>query len=49
MFGEGEEQVEGTGACIYEAPSEAAVRKAAGANGIPVDTVTEVPVTLSPN
>lgn len=35
--------------CIYEAPSEAAVRKAAGANGIPVDTVTEVPVTLSPN
>jgi hypothetical protein len=35
--------------CIYEAPSEAAVRKAAGANGIPVDSVTEVPVTLSPN
>jgi hypothetical protein len=35
--------------CIYEAPSEAAVRKAAGANGIPLDTVTEVPVTLSPN
>jgi len=35
--------------CIYEAPSEAAVRKAADANGIPVDTVTEVPVTLSPN
>ncbi|HEY4444707.1 MAG TPA: DUF4242 domain-containing protein [Steroidobacteraceae bacterium] len=35
--------------CIYEAPSEAAVREAAGANGIPVDTVTEVPVTLSPN
>ena len=35
--------------CIYEAPSEAAVRKAADANDIPVDTVTEVPVTLSPN
>jgi hypothetical protein len=34
--------------CIYEAPSESAVRKAASANGIPVDTVTEVPVTLSP-
>src|SRR5258707_15554094 len=28
---------------------QAAVRKAADANGIPVDTVTEVPVTLSPN
>src|SRR5438876_11317113 len=35
--------------CIYEAPSEAAVREAATANNIPVDTVTEVPVTLSPN
>jgi hypothetical protein len=35
--------------CIYEAPNEAAVRKAAEANSIPVDTVTEVPVTLSPN
>jgi ABC-type sugar transport system substrate-binding protein len=35
--------------CIYEAPSEAAVRKAASANSIPVDSVTEVPVTLSPN
>lgn len=35
--------------CIYEAPSEAAVRKAATANKIPVDSVTEVPVTLSPN
>jgi hypothetical protein len=34
--------------CIYEAPSEAAVREAAKANAIPVDTVTEVPVTLSP-
>ena len=35
--------------CIYEGPSEAAVRKAATANNIPVDSVTEVPVTLSPN
>ena len=35
--------------CIYEAPSEAAIRDAAKANAIPVDTVTEVPVTLSPN
>ena len=34
--------------CVYEAPNEAAVRKAATANGIPVDSVTEVPVTLSP-
>jgi hypothetical protein len=34
--------------CIYEAPSEAAVRKAAALNGLPVDKVTEVPVTLLP-
>jgi len=34
--------------CIYEGPTEAAVREAADANGIPVDSVTEVPVTLSP-
>ena len=34
--------------CIYEGPSEAAVRQAATANNIPVDSVTEVPVTLSP-
>ncbi len=34
--------------CIYEAPSENAVRQAAQANAIPVDTVTEVPVTLLP-
>jgi hypothetical protein len=34
--------------CIYKAPNEAAVREAAKANGIPVDKVTEVPVTLSP-
>jgi hypothetical protein len=35
--------------CIYEGPSEAAVRSAATANNIPVDSVTEVPVTLLPN
>lgn len=35
--------------CIYEAPNETAVRKAATANKIPVDSITEVPVTLSPN
>jgi hypothetical protein len=34
--------------CIYEGPSEAAVRKAAELNGLPVDSVTEVPVTLTP-
>jgi hypothetical protein len=34
--------------CVYEAPNETAVRQAATANGIPVDSVTEVPVTLSP-
>ena len=34
--------------CIYKAPSEAAVRQAAQANAIPVDTITEVPVTLLP-
>ena len=34
--------------CIYKGPSEAAIRDAAKANGIPVDSVTEVPVTLSP-
>jgi hypothetical protein len=34
--------------CVYEGPSEAAVRKAAVLNALPVDSVTEVPVTLSP-
>ncbi|MFI4889727.1 MAG: DUF4242 domain-containing protein [Steroidobacterales bacterium] len=34
--------------CIYEGPSEAAIRKAATLNALPVDSVTEVPVTLSP-
>ena len=35
--------------CIYQGPSEKAVRDAAAANHIPVDAVMEVPVTLSPN
>ncbi len=34
--------------CIYEGPSEAAVREAARANNIPVDSIAEVPVTLDP-
>jgi Protein of unknown function (DUF4242) len=34
--------------CIYEGPSEAAVRKAAALNKLPVDSITEVPVTLTP-
>jgi hypothetical protein len=34
--------------CVYEGPSEAAIRKAATVNGLPVDSVTEVPVTLLP-
>ena len=34
--------------CIYEGPSEAAIRQAAAANNIPVDAVMEVPVTLDP-
>jgi hypothetical protein len=34
--------------CVYEGPSEAAVRQAAELNGLPVDSVMEVPVTLLP-
>ncbi len=34
--------------CIYEGPNEAAIRKAATANALPVDSITEVPVTLQP-
>jgi hypothetical protein len=34
--------------CVYEGPSEAAVRNAAELNKLPVDSITEVPVTLSP-
>jgi hypothetical protein len=32
--------------CVYEGPSEDAIRAAARANKLPVDSVTEVPVTL---
>jgi hypothetical protein len=34
--------------CVYEGPSEGAVRQAAERNEIPVDAVTEIPVTLEP-
>ena len=34
--------------CIYKAPSEAAARAAAQANAIPVVSITDVPVTLTP-
>jgi len=34
--------------CVYEGPDEAAIRKAAAANKLPIDSITEVPVTLSP-
>jgi hypothetical protein len=33
--------------CVYEGPSEAAVRKAAELNQLPVDRVMEIPVTLT--
>ena len=34
--------------CVYEGPSESAIRKAAELNKLPVDSIIEVPVTLSP-
>jgi hypothetical protein len=34
--------------CIYEGPSEEAIRKAAALNGHPVDSVMEVPSTILP-
>lgn len=34
--------------CVYDAPSEEAVREAAKANALPVDSVMEVPLTLMP-
>ena len=34
--------------CVYEGPSEVAIRKAAELNKLPIDRITEVPVTLSP-
>lgn len=35
--------------CVYTGPSEAAVREAAQRNGLPVDSVTEVPTILMPH
>lgn len=35
--------------CIYEAPNEQAIRDAAKANGLPVDKIFAVPVTLMPH
>jgi uncharacterized protein DUF4242 len=34
--------------CVYEGPNEDAVRQAAALNGLPVDSVMEVPVDLTP-
>ncbi len=34
--------------CVYEGPSEDSIRKAAALNALPVDSITEVPVTLTP-
>lgn len=34
--------------CVYEGPSEDAIREAAALNNLPVDSVTEVPVDLTP-
>lgn len=34
--------------CIYEGPSESAIREAALLNSLPVDSVMEVPVDLLP-
>ncbi|MGH8145273.1 MAG: DUF4242 domain-containing protein [Rhodanobacteraceae bacterium] len=35
--------------CVYEGPSKQAIRDAAKANGLPVDQIYEVPVTLMPH
>ncbi len=34
--------------CIYEGPDKDSIRKAAEANGLPVDSITEIPATLEP-
>ena len=34
--------------CVYEGPSEDAIRQAAALNNLPVDRITEVPVELTP-
>jgi Protein of unknown function (DUF4242) len=33
--------------CIYEGPSEQAIRDAAGANKIPIDDIVEIPVVVT--
>jgi hypothetical protein len=35
--------------CVYEGTDESAVRKAAAANGLPVDSIVEIPVDLTPS
>jgi hypothetical protein len=35
--------------CVYEGVSEEAIRKAASVNGLPIDSVMEIPVDLTPN
>jgi hypothetical protein len=34
--------------CVYEGPNETAIREAATANGLPVDSIVEIPVVLNP-
>lgn len=34
--------------CIYEGPDKNAIRRAARMNGLPVDSITEIPATLEP-
>jgi hypothetical protein len=34
--------------CVYEGIDEAAIRKAATANGLPVDEVVAIPIDLTP-
>ncbi len=34
--------------CVYDGPNEQAIRDAAAANKIPVDSITEIPVVLLP-
>jgi hypothetical protein len=35
--------------CVYEGPNEGAIREASKLNSLPVDSVLEVPVTLTPS
>lgn len=34
--------------CVYEGPSEDAIRQAAALNGLPIDNIMEVPIDLTP-